>query len=83
MVTINKNTMKPKELVVHFRKNQNNNKSLKTVFASQFLGKLENEELDGLVKSINQEKDRRDRAVINEKIEFLKSKGFEVIQAAK
>lgn len=83
MVTINKNTMKPKELVAHFRKNQNNNKSLKTVFASQFLGKLENEELDGLVKSINQEKDRRDRAVINEKIEFLKSKGFEVIQAAK
>ena len=60
-----------------------NNKSLKTVFATQFLGKLESEELDGLMKSINHEKNRRDVAVINEKIEFLKSKGFEVIQSAK
>ena len=75
--------MKPKELVAHLRKNQNNNKSLKTVFATQFLGKLESEELDGLMKSINHEKNRRDVAVINEKIEFLKSKGFEVIQSAK
>jgi hypothetical protein len=47
------------------------------------LGKLENEELDGLVKSINHEKNRRDLAVINEKIEFLKSKGFEVTPSAK
>ena len=75
--------MKPKELVAHLRKNQNYNKSLKTVFATQFLGKLESEELDGLMKSINHEKNRRDVAVINEKIEFLKSKGFEVIQSAK
>jgi hypothetical protein len=36
-----------------------------------------------LMKSINHEKNRRDVAVINEKIEFLKSKGFEVIQSAK
>ena len=75
--------MKPKELVAHFRNNQNNNKSLKTVFATQFLGKLENEELDGLMKSINHEKNRRDLAVNNEKIEFLKSKGFEVTPSAK
>lgn len=75
--------MKPKELVAHLRNNQNNNKSLKTVFATQFLGKLESEELDGLMKSINHEKNRRDVAVINEKIEFLKSKGFDVIQSVK
>lgn len=75
--------MKPKELVAHFRMNQNNNKTLKTVFASQFLGKLESEELDGLIKSIHNEKDRREMAVINEKIAYLKSKGFEVVEAAK
>jgi hypothetical protein len=75
--------MKPKELVAHFRMNQNNNKTLKTVFASQFLGKLEPEELDGLVKSIHNEKDRREMAVINEKIAYLKSKGFDVVESAK
>jgi hypothetical protein len=75
--------MKPKELVAHFRTNQNNNKTLKTVFASQFLGKLESEELDGLVKSIHNEKDRREMAVINEKIAYLKSKGFDVVESAK
>jgi hypothetical protein len=75
--------MKPKELVAHFRMNQNNNKTLKTVFASQFLGKLESEELDGLVKSIHNEKDRREMAVINEKIAYLKSKGFDVVESAK
>jgi hypothetical protein len=75
--------MKPKELVAHFRMNQNNNKTLKTVFASQFLGKLESEELDGLIKSIHNEKDRREMAVINEKIAYLKSKGFVVVESAK
>jgi hypothetical protein len=75
--------MKPKELVAHFRMNQNNNKTLKTVFASQFLGKLESEELDGLIKSIHNEKDRREMAVINEKIAYLKSKGFDVVESAK
>jgi hypothetical protein len=75
--------MKPKELVAHFRMNQNNNKTLKTVFASQFLGKLESEELDGLIKSIHNEKDRREMVVINEKIAYLKSKGFDVVESAK
>jgi hypothetical protein len=75
--------MKPKELVAHFRMNQNNNKTLKTVFASQFLGKLESEELDGLIKSIHNEKNRREMAVINEKIAYLKSKGFDVVESAK
>jgi hypothetical protein len=75
--------MKPKELVAHFRMNQNNNKTLKTVFASQFLGKLDSVELDGLIKSIHNEKDRREMAVINEKIAYLKSKGFDVVESAK
>ncbi len=70
--------MKPKELVAHFRNNQNGNKSLKTVFANQFLTKFSNEELSGLNRSINNELKNREQAVINEKIEFLQSKGYEV-----
>ena len=40
--------MTPSQLVAHFRENQNNNKTLKSLFASQFLGKFSAEELEGI-----------------------------------
>jgi len=40
--------MKPKALVEIFRENQNNNGTLKSLFATQFLGKLSETELSGL-----------------------------------
>jgi len=42
------NSMTPSQLVQHFRDNQNGNKTLKTTFRNQFLGKFDFEELEGL-----------------------------------
>jgi hypothetical protein len=47
--------MKPKAVVNYIRENQNNNKTLKSLFASQFLGKFSDEELAGLARSIEKE----------------------------
>lgn len=66
----------PSVLIAKFRENQNNNKTLKSLFANQFLGKFTTEELEGLVKSISKELDSRKEAIINEKIEFLKAQGY-------
>lgn len=68
----------PSVLVAKLRENQNNNKTLKSLFASQFLGKFSNEELDGLKKSIENEIERREEGVIAEHINFLIEKGFTV-----
>jgi hypothetical protein len=68
----------PSVLVAKLRENQNNNKTLKSLFASQFLGKFSNEELDGLKKSIENEIERREEGVIAEHINFLLEKGFTV-----
>jgi len=55
--------MKPKALVEHIRANQNNNKTLKSLFASQ---------------SIEKEIVNRQQAVVDEKIAFLQSLGYKV-----
>jgi len=75
-----KNTffMKPKAVVDYIRENQNNNKTLKSLFASQFLGKFSNEELAGLSRSIEKESVRRQQAVVDEKIAYLQSLGYTV-----
>ena len=39
--------MTPGQLVAHFRENQNNNKTLKSLFASQFLRNFSAEALEG------------------------------------
>jgi len=70
--------MKPKALVEHIRANQNNNKTLKSLFASQFLGKLSEQELEGMKKSIEKEITNRQQAVVDEKIAFLQSLGYKV-----
>jgi hypothetical protein len=74
----NTDGLTPSVLVAKIRENQNNNKTLKSLFATQFLGKFSNEELDGLLKSISSELDKREDAIIKEKIEYLQSKGFQV-----
>jgi hypothetical protein len=70
--------MTPGQLVAHFRENQNNNKTLKSLFASQFLGKFSSEELEGLIKSISKELARREEAVVQERIDYLTSLGYNV-----
>jgi hypothetical protein len=70
--------MTPGQLVAHFRENQNNNKTLKSLFASQFLGKFSSEELEGLIKSFSKELARREEAVVQERIDYLTSLGYNV-----
>lgn len=70
-----KGKVTPGVLVNTLRENQNNNKTLKALFSSQFLGKLSVEELDGLQKGIDKEMKKRSKKVIQEKIEFLKKHG--------
>ena len=73
-----KDSLTPSVLVAKFRENQNNNKTLKSLFASQFLGKLSAEELDGIKKSIDKELDKRQQQIVDEKIEYLKELGYTV-----
>ena len=70
--------MKPKAVVNYIRENQNNNKTLKSLFASRFLGKFSDEELAGLTRSIEKEVVRRQQAVVDEKIAYLQSLGYTV-----
>jgi len=70
--------MKPKALVDHIRENQNNNKTLKSLFASQFLGKFSEDELAGLKRSIEKEITRRQQSVVDERIAFLQSLGYKI-----
>lgn len=73
-----KGKVTPGVLVNTIRENQNNNKTLKALFASQFLGKLSVEELDGLTKGIEKEMKKRSKKVIQEKIDFLQKHGYSV-----
>lgn len=73
-----KGKVTPGVLVSTIRDNQNNNKTLKALFSSQFLGKLSIEELEGLSKGISKEMNKRSKKVIQEKIEFLEKHGYKV-----
>lgn len=68
----------PSVLVAKIRENQNNNKTLKSLFSSQFLGKFNAQELEGFKISINKELDRRKQVMVDEKIEYLKNLGYKV-----
>jgi hypothetical protein len=48
------------------------------LFASQFLGKLSEDELAGLKRSIEKEITRRQQSVVDEKIAFLQSLGYKI-----
>ena len=70
--------MKPKALVEIFRENQNNNGTLKSLFATQFLGKLSETELSGLKRSIEKEITSRQQSFVDEKIAYLQYLGYKV-----
>lgn len=73
-----KNKITPAVLVNAIRENQNNNKTLKALFANQFFGKFEISELEALKQAIDKEIAKREDQVIQEKIEFLKEHGYSV-----
>jgi hypothetical protein len=73
-----KDSLTPSVLVAKFRENQNNNKTLKSLFSTQFLGKFSVPELEGMKKSIEKELDKRQQEIVDEKIEFLKELGYTV-----
>jgi len=68
----------PSLIVAKFRENQNNNATLKSLFAGQLFGKFETRELEGMIKSIQKEIARREESEIQELKRILESKGFEV-----
>lgn len=73
-----KGKVTPGVLLNTIRDNQNNNKTLKALFASQFIGKMSMEELEALKKSIDKEMGKREKKVIEEKIAFLKKHGYQI-----
>lgn len=73
-----KGKVTPGVLVNTIRENQNNNKTLKALFSSQFFGKMSEDELQGMKKGIDKEMKKRSKKSIQEKIDFLKEHGYEV-----
>lgn len=72
------NRLTPKVFVEKIRENQNNNGTLKSLFAGQFLGKFEEQELLGLSKSIEKELTKRTEARAEAMVKELKALGYEV-----
>ena len=70
--------MTPSQLVQHFRDNQNGNKTLKTTFRNQFLGKFDFEELEGLIISCEKEIEKRAQIEIDHHSAWLESQGYTV-----
>ncbi|KAB2809893.1 hypothetical protein [Phaeocystidibacter luteus] len=68
----------PLQIVGKIRENQNTNKTLKSLFAGQFLGKFSTDELNGLKKSIDKIIDKQKQAEVDEHIDYLKSLGYKV-----
>ena len=68
----------PKIFVEKIRENQNNNGTLKSLFAGQFLGKFEEHELLGMSASIDKELAKRSEARAEEMKKELEAMGYEV-----
>lgn len=68
----------PLQMVNKIRENQNNNKTLKSLFSSQFLGKFSNAELNGLKKSIDRMVDKQKQQEVDQHIDYLKSLGYKI-----
>lgn len=78
IIIMAKKDITPLQLVNKIRENQNNNKSLKSLFAAQFLGKMSADELDGLKRSIDKIIEKQKQQEVDEHIEYLKSLGYKV-----
>ena len=72
--------MKPVEFRNYIRENSNKNKTLKSFFVTQYLSKFSEEELQGLMSSFAREINSRQQGIIDEKISFLNSLGYDVIK---
>jgi len=70
----------PKTLVSKLRENQNNNGTLKSLFAKQFLGKFELHELEGLKISIEREERRREQEEVESMKAVLDRLGYDVVR---
>ena len=68
----------PLQIVSKIRENQNGNKTLKSLFASQLLGKMSNDELEGLKRSIDKMILKQKQQEVDGHIEYLKSLGYKV-----
>lgn len=78
--TVKFNTMTPKALVNKIRENQNNNGTLKSLFAKQFLGKFDMHELEGLKISIEREERRREQEEVESMKAALDRLGYDVVR---
>ena len=70
--------MKPKEFINYIRNNSNKNGTLKSIFVTQYLSKLNDEELQGFIKSLDAIISSRQQGIVDEKIAFLSSLGYKV-----
>lgn len=73
-----KDGLTPTLLVNKIRENQNNNGTLKSLFAKQFLGKFSKEELQGFIKSIDREIHSREMERVEEMRSTLEKLGYRV-----
>jgi len=73
-----KDGLTPTLLVNKIRENQNNNGTIKSLFAKQFLGKFSKEELEGIVRSIEKEIYGREMERVEEMRATLQKMGYKV-----
>ncbi len=73
-----KDNLTPLQIANKIRENQNNNKTLKSLFSNQLFGKFSAEELNGLKKSIDKQIEKRKQDEVDEHIDYLKSLGYKV-----
>ena len=73
-----KDGLTPTLLVNKIRENQNNNGTLKSLFAKQLLGKFAKEELEGLIRSIEKEIYSREMERVEEMRTTLEKLGYKV-----
>jgi hypothetical protein len=70
----------PGVLAKKLRENMNNNGTLKSLFATQFLSKMEINELQGLMKNIEVEFDRRKEEEIERLRIQLDEMGYNIVK---
>jgi hypothetical protein len=68
----------PTLLVNKIRENQNNNGTLKSLFAKQFLGKFSTKELEGFIRSVEKEIHSREMEKVDEMRATLEKLGYKV-----
>lgn len=68
------------QMVAKIRENQNGNQTLKSLFASQFLGKFSDSELEALKKSIDKQLEKGKQQRVSSHISYLEEMGYQVIK---